>query len=120
MKPTGPTNPLLKGLIEDLKSKSVEQKVALWKKIASDLEKSSRRRRIVNLSKINHYTKENETIIVPGKVLGSGILDHKVTISAYQFSDSAKEKIAKAGAKMIPLNELIKESPKGKRIKIIG
>jgi len=119
-KPTGPTNPLLKGLIEDLKSKAVEQKVALWKQLASDLEKSSRRRRIVNLSKINLYTKENETIVVPGKVLGSGVLDHKVTISAYQFSDSAKEKITKAGAKMIPLNELIKESPKGKRIKIMG
>jgi large subunit ribosomal protein L18e len=119
-KPTGPTNPLLKGLIEDLKLKSVEQKVALWKQLASDLEKSSRRRKIVNLSKINLYTKENETIVVPGKVLGSGVLDHKVTISAYQFSDSAKEKITKAGAKMIPLNELIKESPKGKRIKIMG
>jgi large subunit ribosomal protein L18e len=103
-----------------LKKKSLDQKVNIWKKIASDLQRSTRRRRIVNLSKINRYSKENETIIVPGKVLGSGILDHKLTISAYQFSDSAKEKLEKLGAKIVPLNELIKESPKGKGIKIIG
>ncbi len=119
-KPTGPTNPLLTGLIEDLKKKSIEHKVNIWNKIASDLKRPTRKRRIVNLSKINLYSKENETIIVPGKVLGSGILDHKLTISAYQFSNSAKEKLTKAGAKIIPLNELIKESPKGKRIRILG
>lgn len=119
-KPTGPTNPVLIGLIRELKENSIGQKVNIWNKIASDLQRSTRKRRIVNLSKINRYSKENETIIVPGKVLGSGILDHKLTISAYQFSNSAKEKITKAGAKIIPLPELIKESPKGKSIRIIG
>ena len=84
------------------------------------MEKPTRKRRIVNLSKINRYTKENDIIVVPGKVLGSGNLEHKVTIAAYKFSNSAKEKIKKAGAKMIPLLELSNESPKGKRIKIIG
>ncbi len=120
MKPTGATNPILLGLIEDLKKKSVEQKVNIWNKVATDLQRPTRKRRLVNLSKINSYSKENETILVPGKVLGSGILDHKVTISAYQFSDGAKEKLQKVGAKIIPLNELIKESPKGKGIRIIG
>ncbi|MEA2037998.1 MAG: 50S ribosomal protein L18e [Nanoarchaeota archaeon] len=120
MKRTGPINPLLRELIEELKKKSIEQKVNIWDKIASDLEKPTRRRRVVNLSKISSFTKENETIVVPGKVLGSGVLDHKLTISAYQFSDGAMEKIAKAGAKIVSLNELIQESPKGKRIRIIG
>ena len=119
-KRTGPTNPLLKGLIEELKKKSIEQKVNIWNKVASDLEKPTRNRRVVNLSKINNHTRENETIVVPGKVLGAGILDHKLTISAYQFSNGAKEKIAKAGAKIIPLNELIQETPKGKSIRIVG
>jgi len=117
---TGPTNTLLRALIEDLKKKSIEQKVNIWNKIASDLERPTRKRRIVNLSKISRYTKENETIIVPGKVLGSGNLAHKLTISAYQFSNSAKEKLNKTGSKIIPLGELAKESPKGKKIKIIG
>ena len=120
VKTTGSANPLLRGLIEELKKKSLDQKVNIWKAIASNLERPTRKRRIVNLSKINRYTKENETIIIPGKVLGSGTLDHKLTISAYQFSDSAKEKLAKVGAKIIPLPELIKESPKGKSIRILG
>jgi|SRR3989338_1173182 len=120
MKRTGPTNPLLQELIGELKKRSNEQSVNLWKRIALDLEKPTRQRRIVNLSKISRYTKENEIIVVPGKVLGSGMLNHKLTISAYQFSDQAKDKIEKAGAKIIPLLELSKEKPDGKKLRIIG
>jgi len=119
-KRTGPTNLLLRNLISELKKASIEQKVAIWKAIALELEKPTRRRRIVNLSKISQHTKENETIVVPGKVLGSGDLDHTLIISAYKFSDSALEKINKAGAKTISISDLIKESPKGKKIRIIG
>ena len=120
MKRTGPTNPLLQELIGELKKRSNEQSVNLWKRIALDLEKPTRQRRIVNLSKINRYTKENEIIVVPGKVLGSGMLNHKLTISAYQFSDQAKDKIEKVGAKIVSLLELSKEKPDGKKLKIIG
>ncbi len=120
MKPTGPTNPILKGLIEELNEKSIEQGAKLWRKIASDLKRPSRKRFAVNLSKISRYAKENEMVVVPGKVLGSGSLERKLTISAYQFSNGAREKIAKAGAKIIPLNELLLESPKGKKIRIIA
>ena len=119
-KRTGTTNPLLMELVSELKKRSIEQKVNIWKRIASDLEKPSRQRRIVNLSSIDKYTKENETIIVPGKVLGAGNLNHKLTISAFQFSESAKEKITKAGSTIAPLLELSKEKPDGKKIKIIG
>ena len=66
------------------------------------------------------HTKENETIIVPGKVLGSGILNHKLIISAYQFSEQALDKLEKSGAKIVPLLELSKEKPDGKKIRIIG
>lgn len=119
-KRTGPTNPLLSELIQELKKKSKEQNVKLWKRIALDLERPTRNRRIVNLSNINRHTKENEVIVVPGKVLGSGALDHKLTISAFQFSESAKSKIIENGSKIIPLNELSSEDPKGKKIRIIG
>jgi large subunit ribosomal protein L18e len=120
MKRTGPTNPLLRDLIMELKKRSNEQSVNLWKKIAIDLEKPTRQRRVINLSRINRNTKENEVIVVPGKVLGSGALNHKLTISAYQFSDQAKEKIEKAGAKIVSLLELSKEKPDGKKLRIIG
>lgn len=120
MKRTGPTNPILQSLIQELKDKGREHSLSLWRRIAIDLEKPTRQRRVVNLSSISRYTKENETIIVPGKVLGAGDLSHKLTISAFQFSDGAKEKIEKAGAKIVPLLELSKENPSGKGIRIIG
>ena len=119
-KRTGPTNPLLQTLIGELKKRSSEQSVELWKRIALDLEKPTRNRRAINLSRINRYTKENEVIVVPGKVLGSGAVNHKLTISAYQFSEQAKDKLQKAGVEMVSLLELSKDKPNGKRIRIIG
>lgn len=119
MKRTGPTNQILLGLIQELKKKANEHGVKIWKRIASDLEKSARQRRIVNLYKINQYTKENEVVIVPGKVLSLGDLDHNVTVAAFKFSDAALEKINKVG-KAISINEIIQEDPKGKRIRILG
>jgi|TARA_B100001964_G_scaffold236955_1_gene299570 large subunit ribosomal protein L18e len=120
MKRTGPTNPLLKDLIMELRKRSNEQSVNLWKRVALDLEKPTRQRRVVNLSKISRYTKENETIIVPGKVLGSGMLNHKLTISAYQVSEQAKDKIERAGSEIVSLLDISKDKPDGKKIKIIG
>jgi len=119
-KRTGPTNPILQSLIQELKKRGSEQSANLWKRVAMDLEKPTRQRRAVNLARIDRYTKENEIIVVPGKVLGSGDLNHKLTIAAYQFSEGALEKLEKAGANVVSLLELSKESPDGKRIKIIG
>ena len=105
-------------MIAKLEEKADESK--LVKRVAKDLNKATRIRREVNLSKINRYTKEDEIIIVPGKVLGGGELDHKLTISAFKFSDSALSKIEKSGSKIIPIDELLKESQTGKKIRIIG
>jgi len=119
MKRTGPTNPILKDLIQELRKKASEHGCNIWKRIADDLEKPTRERRIVNLYKINNSTKENETVIVPGKVLSVGDLDHAVNVAAFNFSKAALDKINKKG-KAIPIKELIKEDPKGKRIRILG
>ena len=116
---TGPSNPHLIGLINELKKKALEQKVNLWRRIAEDLEKSSRQRRIVNLYKINKYTDKNETVIVPGKVLSIGELDHHVTVAAFCFSGSALDKINKSG-KAMTIKELMQEDIKGKKIRIMG
>ncbi|MDP3765450.1 MAG: 50S ribosomal protein L18e [Nanoarchaeota archaeon] len=119
-KRTGPTNPILQSLIQELKKKGREQSVNLWRRVAIDLEKPTRQRRVVNLSSLSRHTKENDVIVVPGKVLGAGNLEHKLTISAFQFSSGAKEKIEKVGARIVPLLELSKENPSGKNIRIMG
>jgi len=114
------TNPHLRKLIVELKKLSSEKNIPLWKRIAKDLEKPTRKRRVVNLSRINRFTKENEIIIVPGKVLGAGELTHKLTIVAYAFSSGALEKINKVKAKAMLIEELMKEDIKGKKVRIIG
>lgn len=106
-------------LVEELKRHSADNKVAIWKRIATDLEKPTRQRRIINVFKINQYANANETIIVPGKVLGSGELTKKVVVAAYNFSDSAYEKIKSKG-EAISINELMRKNPKGQKVRILG
>ncbi|MFC1698156.1 50S ribosomal protein L18e [Nanoarchaeota archaeon] len=120
MKRTGPTNPILRELIQELKKEAIQQKVNIWKRIATDLERPTRQRRIVNLTRINKHTKDEETIIVPGKVLGGGMIDHKVIVAAYDFSDQAVDKISKANGNCLSIQELLKKNPKGSKIKILG
>jgi len=120
MKRTGPTNQQLVSLISDLKKHSYSQKADLWKRIANDLEKPSRSRRVVNLSRLNRFTKENEVVIVPGKVLGSGSISHSVVVAAFSFSQNAKEQIEKAKGKCLFIEELLKQNPKGKDVRVIG
>ena len=87
------TNIHLKELIKNLEKLASKEKVKLWKAIALELKKSTRAKREVNIHSINRNTKDNETIIVPGKVLGTGDIDHKVNVAAFQFSETAKQKI---------------------------
>ncbi|MBW3004073.1 50S ribosomal protein L18e [Candidatus Woesearchaeota archaeon] len=112
----GPTNLELKNLILDLKKKESK----LWKRIVKDLQKPSRIRRKVNIYKINKYTRPDETALVPGKVLSLGNIDKKITIAALSFSDAAVKKITAAGAKPITINQLFRQNPEGKKVRIIG
>ncbi len=118
-KRTGPTNTHLRNLIFELRKQSALQKVALWSRIADDLEKPTRQRREVNIYKINKCTKDGEIVIVPGKVLGTGDLDHKITVAAFRFSESAVQKI-KNKAKILTIQELMKSNPKASNVKILG
>ena len=113
------TNPQITQLIKTLKEKSYQEEAAIWKKLAQKLEKSNRSQAEVNLSQINRHTKTDETVLVPGKVLGSGVLDHKVQIAALNFSKSAAEKIGDAGGECMGINQLIEKNPTGTGIRII-
>ena len=116
MKRTGPTNPELSNLIEELRQLSLSQNVPFWKRIAKDLAKPTRQRRNINLSRINRYTESNDTVVIPGKVLGTGEPNEKVTVAAWQFSQSAKEKLKNN----LTIKELMEKNPKAKKLKIIG
>lgn len=114
------TNEELQVLIKTLKQVSSTEKSNIWKRVALDLSKPTRQRRVVNLSRINRVTKDNDIIVIPGKVLSAGEIDHKVKVAAFTFSKNAIEKISHANGTVITIAELLKSNPKGKGIKLVG
>lgn len=112
-------NKELKALISDLKKLSIDSNVKIWKRIAKDLEKPVRQKRIVNVYKLSKYSSENDLIVVPGKVLGTGELTHKINVAAHGFSSDALRKISEKGEAMT-IKDLMKKNPTGKNIKILG
>ncbi len=119
MKPTGPINPLLKKLVEDLKTRGYKEKIPFLIKIAEELSRQRMRKVEVNVGKLNRICRENETVIIPGKVLGYGILNKPVTVAAWKFSKQAIEKIKASGGKTLSIEELISKNPKGSNVRII-
>ncbi len=118
-KPTGPTNPMLKRLIRDLRRQSKAQKARIWSDLAERLDGPRRMRPEVNLSHINRYADEGSTVIVPGKVLAAGSIDHQMTVAAFRFSRSAAKKITSAGGKVMSIEKLMEENPTGKGVKLM-
>jgi large subunit ribosomal protein L18e len=119
MRKTGPTNVMLRKTIDFLREQSKKNDAAIWKRVANDLARSTRSRYVVNLSKIDRITSEGDIVIVPGKILGDGALSHKVSVSAFSLSTSAKEKLDKSDSSFLAIEELIKKYPKGSNIKLI-
>ena len=120
MRRTKPTNPLKLELISELRKVSSQKNIPLWDRVAYDLEMPTRKNVIVNLSRINEHTKEGEIIVVPGKVLGNGALDHKLTIAAYAFSKGALDRINEINAKAILLQDFVKTDIKGKKVRLLA
>jgi len=114
----GPTNKNLKKVIDDLNSLYGKEGVKVWRNAARFLKRPARQRVKVNLLKINKLSKDGETALIPGDVLGVGDLSKKINVAGIHFSERAKEKINKSG-KSLTIQELIKENPKGKKIRLI-
>ena len=119
MKPTGPTNPWMKQLVEEIRSQGISEKNKFKLKLAKLLSRSERKTNPVNIGKLQRVCKENEKIVVPGKVLSTGEISKPLTVYAKSFSEPAKNKIEKAGGKTAGITELIKENPKGTGVRIV-
>ncbi|KXS40150.1 50S ribosomal protein L18e [Methanolobus zinderi] len=113
------TNPRIPKLIENLKQVSRDNDVLIWKDVASRLEKPRQNYAEVNLSKINRYANENETVLIPGKVLGSGAIAKAANVVALGFSATAREKITDLGGKCLTIEQILEENPKGSGIRIL-
>ena len=113
------TNSSLVALIGELKDHSRSTGSSIWRDTASRLESSRKNWAEPNLSHISRHSQEKETVLVPGKVLGSGEINGKQTVAAFSFSDVAKNKIAASGGRTLSIRELMEENPKGKGVRIL-
>ncbi|MFC6864959.1 MULTISPECIES: 50S ribosomal protein L18e [Haloarcula] len=112
------TNPRLSSLIADLKSAARSSGGAVWGDVAERLEKPRRTHAEVNLGRIERYAQEDETVVVPGKVLGSGVLQKDVTVAAVDFSGTAEKKIDQVG-EAVSLEQAIENNPEGSHVRVI-
>ncbi|MCK9322487.1 MAG: 50S ribosomal protein L18e [Candidatus Methanomethylophilaceae archaeon] len=113
------TNPILLALIFDLKAKTRETEAPIWRDIALRLERSKQNWAEANLSKLERYAKDGETILVPGKVLAAGSVSKKLTVAAFDFSDAAAAGINAVGGKAITIRELMELNPMGSKVRIM-
>ncbi|MEM3066690.1 MAG: 50S ribosomal protein L18e [Nitrososphaerota archaeon] len=97
--------------------KKLAKESKFWRAI---LKEANKPRRVVNVYKLNKYTKDGEVVFVPGKLLGFGNIDHPVTVSAFSLSKSAYEKVIEAGGTVLSMEDFIKNYPSGRGVKIIG
>jgi len=96
------------------------KKKKAWLKVAHLISTPKRKQLALNLEDIDAQAKDNETIVVPGKVLGTGEITKKIRIVGLSFSTSAVEKLEKAKIKFSELAEEIKSNPDAKDIRILN
>jgi large subunit ribosomal protein L18e len=112
------TNPRLQSLIAELKAVSRDSGAGVWQDVADRLEKPRRTHAEVNLGRIERYAQEDETVVVPGKVLGSGVLQKNVTVAAVDFSETARTKIEQVGD-AVALEQIAERNPDGSGVRVI-
>ncbi len=113
------SNPILRRDQVLLERMGKEQKAPIWSKASRLLGAPAGTKVEVNLSRLSRVAKAGETIFVPGKVLGSGDIDKKVTVGAFAFSSSAKGKILAKGGSAMSVEDFVKKFPKGSGVKLV-
>ena len=113
-------NQVVLHMVKDLKQASKKNEAPIWSRLADLALKSSSSKRVVNLTRISKTTKDNDVLFVPGKVLGTGNISHKITLSSFSMSVTAAKKIIQTGGSIITYSDMIKKYPTGKGVIIFG
>lgn len=111
--PTGPTDENLRKAVVRLRR--TKEKALI--DVARRLMMGRRSKKPVNVSRLEKAGKKESTLIVPGKVLGTGSISKPVKVYAWSYSKEAREKIKRAGGQALSMNELAKDKAKGRIVK---
>lgn len=113
-------NQMVQQLARDLKKASKKNDAPIWSTLAKLALKPSSAKRTINVNRISQLTKEEDIVVFPGKVLGTGKISHKITLFPFSISLSAATKILDSGGKIVNFEELVDEVPTGKGVVMLG
>jgi large subunit ribosomal protein L18e len=104
-------------LVENLYKLSKDKKKDVYATVAKMLESPTRNQTSKNLFNLQNmtYIVDGDIIVIPGKVLGVGNLEKKITIYAVGISESAKKKYK--GVKT--MQDFCKDNIDYKKLKLI-
>ncbi len=83
----------------------ITKKNAKWYDLCHRLTASRRTMQKMNLDEIDEKTKEGDTVVVAGKVLGAGNVSKKIRVCALSFSASAREKLKEKKCEIVEIKE---------------
>ena len=113
------TNPVLRHAAVMLERAGKKQKAPIWMEASIMLSNEASNRVEVNLGRISRMAGDGEAIFVPGKVLGTGLIERKVTVGAFAFSDSARSKIEASGGPALTIVEFLSKLPRGSGVRLV-
>ena len=107
------TNPdLVESIIKAKKNKG-------WLEVAGILSGPRKKKVSVNLDKIDENSKEGDTIVVPGKVLGRGEIGKKIRVAALSFSEEAEKKLKEKKCEISYILEELEKNQNAEGVKIL-
>ncbi len=113
------TNPRVSSLAMALEKASKKQKAAIWNEVSGILRSPSQNWAEVNIGQLDRLTKDNEIVLVPGKLLAAGVISHPVDVYAFSASESAKKQIAAAKGHFGKIEDLLSKNPNGRGVRLI-
>lgn len=91
----------------------------LWTRVREILLQPKRREAQVNLYKLDKLTNPNDTVVVPGKVLGIGKLMHPLTLAYVDASANAIAGLKESKSNAMPLSLFLEKNADAKNVKIV-
>ncbi len=113
------SNPLQRHASVMLERAFKEHKAPIWEVASRLLSRPGKTKVEVNLGRISRLAEEGGALFVPGKVLGSGLIDKKVVVGAFSFSASARSKLKASGGSALSVDQFLKKYPKGSGVKLV-
>lgn len=113
------SNPVLRHTSVMLERAGKKQKAPIWREASDILSSPSKSRVEVNLGRISRIAEEGQPVFVPGKVLGTGVMEKKLIVGAFSFSEGARSKIKASGGSALTVEEFLKRFPKGSGVRLV-